>query len=302
MNHRHLSFVLRVAELGSFSAAAAACSVTQPTLSAGVGLVEDHLGARLFDRNNRRVELTAFGRDILPAIYDVIASERALEVQAQSLLKPQGKMVRIGVSPIAEMSKPIEFMRPYREAHPEVAFIYKECFVDDLEARLSDGKIDLAIWPETSAVKSSFTSVNLYRDPWVFLPNSASQGDQMAAPCRVSDLAQHPLILTSGSCGLSQATQSMYARLDLKLTLYPGRAISYNAIEEWADLGLGSALLPASKVSRGRTGTVTPVLNEDRSAAMLDIVASWQSDKSTPAHLKNLFTYIHNETHARRVD
>ncbi len=292
MNRRHLSFVLGVAEHGSFGAAAAACNVTQPTLSAGVRQIEDHLGARLFERNTRHVALTRFGQEVLPSIRDVVNAEVALETHAKALLEPPSKMYRIGVSPIVEMSKVVDLFRPYRDQNPDVSFVFKECFLDNLETRLLSEEIDLAIWPEAIIKNESFDTTGFYADPWVFLPNAAIQTKPEGIPQSISEIAEQPLILTSGYCGLSQATQFLYEQMDQELNLYPGRAISYTAIEEWADLGLGAALLPASKISRGRQGLVVPVLNEDRSAAMLSIGVSWAAGRSASRHLKGLVSFL----------
>lgn len=292
MNRRHLSFVLSVAELGSFSAAANACNVTQPTLSAGVKEIETKLGAKLFERNTRKVILTRFCHDIIPAIHDVIESESALKIQAKTLLKPRSKLVRVGVSPIVKVSKIVDLIKSYRNSYPEVEFIYKECFVDELKDRLTTDKLDLAIWPEAVADNQALASFNLYSDPWVFLPNATQVYQNEHLPCSISKIADQSLILTSGYCGLSQATQLMYEQMKLKVSLYPGRAISYNVIEEWADLGLGAALLPASKVSRGRKGAVIPVLNEDQSAAMLSISVSWRHTPTTTPYLECLRSFI----------
>ena len=60
-----LRYFLAVAESGNFSRAAKQVSVTQPTLSAGIAKLERQLGARLFDRDTKRVALTPAGSRFL---------------------------------------------------------------------------------------------------------------------------------------------------------------------------------------------------------------------------------------------
>jgi len=60
-----LRYFLAVVEEGGFSRAAERCNVTQPTLSAGIRKLEEHLGAALFLRSARRVELTPAGARFL---------------------------------------------------------------------------------------------------------------------------------------------------------------------------------------------------------------------------------------------
>ncbi|MFF0466820.1 LysR family transcriptional regulator [Micromonospora zamorensis] len=52
---------------GSFTSGAAAAGIPQSVASRRVAALEEHFGARLFDRSSRAVRLTAFGQDMLPS-------------------------------------------------------------------------------------------------------------------------------------------------------------------------------------------------------------------------------------------
>jgi DNA-binding transcriptional LysR family regulator len=54
-----------VADVGTFTAAAQRLKIAQPALSLNIRDLENELGARLFDRTTRRVELTAAGHEFL---------------------------------------------------------------------------------------------------------------------------------------------------------------------------------------------------------------------------------------------
>ena len=62
LSARQLRAFLALAELGNFTRAAHRCHLSQPAFSAVVRGLEEALGARLFDRTTRHVELTAEGR------------------------------------------------------------------------------------------------------------------------------------------------------------------------------------------------------------------------------------------------
>ncbi|BCB74510.1 LysR family transcriptional regulator [Phytohabitans flavus] len=51
---------------GSFTSGAAAAGIPQSVASRRIAALEDHFGARLFDRSSRAVRLTSFGREMLP--------------------------------------------------------------------------------------------------------------------------------------------------------------------------------------------------------------------------------------------
>jgi len=71
-----------VAEAESFTGAAKARNVSQPTLSAQVRTLEDAYGVRLFDRVGRQIRLTPLGQ----SLFVVTARLFAAEDEAQSLL------------------------------------------------------------------------------------------------------------------------------------------------------------------------------------------------------------------------
>ena len=65
MDLRRLEIFVKVAELGSFSRAAQALSLTQPTVSEHVRALEDELGVQLLDRLGRGAATTRAGHLLL---------------------------------------------------------------------------------------------------------------------------------------------------------------------------------------------------------------------------------------------
>lgn len=90
-----IHYFLAVMDHGNFSRAAQQCSVSQPTLSVGIAKLETIVGHVLFNRTNRRVELTSFGATF--AVHARrIEAEFAKALQAMSV-DQKSKLVRIGV-------------------------------------------------------------------------------------------------------------------------------------------------------------------------------------------------------------
>ena len=71
---RQLRYFLRAVETGSFSAAAAAEYVAQPSLSDQIRRLERSLGALLFVRTNRQLQLTHVGRLVVPLAQQTVRS------------------------------------------------------------------------------------------------------------------------------------------------------------------------------------------------------------------------------------
>ena len=66
MQIRTIEYFVALARERHFGRAAAACGVTQPTLSSGIGALEDELGVRLVLRDRRFAGLTVEGEAALP--------------------------------------------------------------------------------------------------------------------------------------------------------------------------------------------------------------------------------------------
>ena len=81
---RQLQYLVALGDTGSFSRAAEACHVTQPTLSAGIKELEDLLGVQLADREARGASLTHAGQLAMARANALINDTHALVQAVQS--------------------------------------------------------------------------------------------------------------------------------------------------------------------------------------------------------------------------
>src|ERR1041384_1434547 len=95
-----LRHAIAVGRHGSCSAAARASGVSQPTVSNAIALLEEALGARLFERTTRRLALTPAGERLLPMMRGVIDAVAELDRETAALKAPARKLLRIGFSPL----------------------------------------------------------------------------------------------------------------------------------------------------------------------------------------------------------
>jgi DNA-binding transcriptional LysR family regulator len=68
---------------GSFTSGAAAAGIPQSVASRRIAALEEHFGARLFDRSSRAVRLTAFGQDMLPSARRLVDLADAMRDDAE---------------------------------------------------------------------------------------------------------------------------------------------------------------------------------------------------------------------------
>ena len=92
-----LRHFIALAQVGSFSKAAQALFLTQPALSRSIRALEDGLGAPLFDRVGRRIDLTPFGRHQLARARQLVADAEELQATGLQASDGDGGVLRIGM-------------------------------------------------------------------------------------------------------------------------------------------------------------------------------------------------------------
>src|SRR5215471_12641855 len=126
-----LEFLLALAREKHFARAAEACSVTQPTLSAGIKQLEDTLGVLLVNRSSRFQDFTPEGERVLDWARRIVGDSRAMRQEVHAL--KHGLTGRLRIAAIPTTLAMIETLTtPYRERHPDVKFTVRSCTSEEV--------------------------------------------------------------------------------------------------------------------------------------------------------------------------
>ncbi|MFM9435845.1 DNA-binding transcriptional LysR family regulator [Janthinobacterium sp. CG_23.3] len=177
------------AELGSFTAAAAAASVTPAAVSRSVSRLEQRLGARLFARTTRQVKLTDGGRvyfeQCRQALSQLVDAERLVS-GAQAA--PAG-LLRISVPTPYGHYRLLPLLPQFRQTYPGV----------EIEVHLSNRNIDFADEGYDLAIRgrgpadSSLIARKL-EDAELVLVAAPAYLRRAGAPASLDDLQAHDCI------------------------------------------------------------------------------------------------------------
>lgn len=288
MNFQQLRYAQTLAEAGAFGLAAQICNVTQPTLSNAIAQLERDLGVVLFARTTRSVKLTPAGQDLLPAIADILRAKAALTALASQLTNPGHQLLRIGVSPLIGIALIDMVMDPFRRSHPDLDVIFREMNLAEMIRQAEAGQLDCVFGPlEPDALPGTgWQSTELCQEPLFYIAQGALT--RTALPVALSDLADDTFVLVPDACGLTRATRRLFKVNHLKLKEYPGEAMSYRVLQEWAGLGIGSAILPRSRVTGGAGVPILLHAHADRPATIA-YHALWRHPDAGPSAALSAF-------------
>ncbi len=287
MNLQQLRFVKAVADTASFSKAADICCVSQPTLSNAIAQFEDEMGGKIFLRTTRKVSVTKFGEHLLQYVTAVLEAQGELKTSAHAFIEPPHKLLKIGFSPLVNMEQLTLALDAYKHDHSDVEIFFKECFLDDLEERLINETIDVVVLPERKH-PTHHQSCKFYSEPLGVIQNDALDEREDNSSVQLKDIANKTLILTGGGCGLNDMLDDLYKSEGLEMKVYPGHALSYQILQEWANLGIGMAILPVSKFT---VKAVQPLIHEDKPAqASFELV--WNANTTKPQHISDLIEHF----------
>jgi len=189
---RQLRAFAAVAELGSFTAAAARMHVTQSALSVLVRELERELGARLFDRHTRRVLLTETGQELLPYANRVFAELEQAALSVGGLRDKSRGRLRLAMPQLMASTLGARAVAAFHHQHPGVVIELHDTPTDQLVAQVLSGEVELAIGVEVPS-SADIQRRTLLRDRhWLVCP--AAHPLAQRAQVRWRDLASAPFI------------------------------------------------------------------------------------------------------------
>lgn len=145
MEMHQLRYFAAVAEASSFSRAAEACFVSQPSLSQQIAKLEREVGKRLLDRLGRRVQLTDAGRQLLESASAILGIAEDAKQRLHNDADLAGCRLTVGAIPtIAPYLLP-GVLKRFDKRHPGAEITVHEDLTRNLIGAIATGDIDLAI-------------------------------------------------------------------------------------------------------------------------------------------------------------
>jgi LysR family hydrogen peroxide-inducible transcriptional activator len=239
MELQQLKYFAKAAELANFTRAAAACQVSQPSLSQQIINLEKELGQPLFERLGRQVRLTEAGR---------MLKERADQVfelldDARTRISDDpdsGRLTIAAIPSIAPYYLP-GVLEAFRREAPRVQIEVVEDVTQIALRRLHDGDVDLAILALPISGSQLHVEPLFTEELQLVLPLRHSLASK--SRLTIKDLTDEPFLLLNDSHCLTQNTLSYCERRQFQ-PLVTSRISQLTTLQELVTLGQGVSLIP----------------------------------------------------------
>jgi DNA-binding transcriptional LysR family regulator len=293
---RQLEIFAKVAELGSFSRAAEALSLTQPTVSEHIRTLEVELGVRLLDRLGRGAAVTPAGQLLLSHALRLLAMAKEARQAMDGFLGRMSGELLIGASTI-----PGEYILPamvgrFKEKFPQISITL---LIGDSQAAVDwvgEGRAELAV----VGARLSHRGVE-YRelaadDIVVVIP--AAHRWHGRTHVSLDELRAEPLLLRERGSGTRAALERALSDAQQSLSAFRvvGEMGSTQAIKQAVKAGVGVSVISGRAVAEEcRSGLLGSVRVLDLPIARSFYVATHRERSRSP--LAEAFrTFIETET------
>jgi len=240
---RQLEIFVKVAEFGSFSKAAEALYLTQPTVSEHIRTLEDEVGVRLLDRLGRGAAITRAGQLLLSYAQRMLALSREAR---QAMDGFQGRMsgeLLIGASTI-----PGEYVLPamigrFKEKYPDISITL---LIGDSQTAVdwvAEGRAELGVVGARLSHRGVEYKELMPDDVVVVVPGTHPwHGRKQIA---LEELRSEPLLIRERGSGTRAALEGALAEAGMDLGSFRtvGEMGSTQAIKQAVKAGVGVSLV-----------------------------------------------------------
>ncbi|ROT33068.1 LysR family transcriptional regulator [Micromonospora sp. HM5-17] len=191
---RQLEYLTALAREQHFGRAAAACWVSQPTLSDGIRKLEAEFGVSVVRRGHRFEGFTPEGERLLAWARRLLADRDQL-VAEFGRSSHQGLTGRLRLGAVPASLPPVSLLTgPFCERHPETSLTVLSLTSAEIHRRLIDFELDAGLTYLTGEPLTGFRAMPLYHERYVLL---TSQGGEFADRTEVgwAEVAELPLCL-----------------------------------------------------------------------------------------------------------
>lgn len=241
MNPRQLKTFLAVARHGNFTRAASEANLAQSSLSDQMQSLEEELGVQLFERSRQGVTLTPAGETLKAYAEGILALNDEAMAAVRAAAQVEKQTLTIGTLETIAAEKLAPFLSHFREAHADIGLTLKIGGSGELQRRLEDGSIDLAVTFDRGEEDERFVSRLVSREPLVLISGRNAGGEP---PKSLGQLSHLPFVATETGCVYRRLFDTAFAEAGIAAPDIVAQADSIATIIRLVAAGAGYGFVP----------------------------------------------------------
>lgn len=240
MDLGQLEAFVQVASRRSFSRAADALGVTQPSVTARIQALERDLAEMLFERNGRGVSLTEAGTFFLPHAQRVLRALQDGRDAVESLRQLELGTLRMGAAPTISTYVLPELLKQFRSRYPGLEVSVRTEYSEQIVRMVVADEVQVGL--ERSITHPEVVAVPLYRDEVILIvsPKHSFVGRGVAT---VDEVSRQPLIMFNRGSGYYRLVHDALRQAGM-LPAPMMELDNMEATKKMVEEGLGIAMLP----------------------------------------------------------
>ncbi|MER1959320.1 MAG: LysR family transcriptional regulator [Solibacillus sp.] len=194
MDIRQIEYFVEVAKQLSFTKAAVALHVSQPSISKAIQNFEAELGVPLFYRSSKQLELTDAGQAVLINSMQVLESFQNLRSELTDLMQLKKGQIRIGIPPIVGAEFFSKLISVYKEQHPYIEILLTEVGTKRIREEIETGELDIGLVCSVTSTNENLETIRFLKDPLQLIVHESHPLAQKHA-ITMGDLANEAFII-----------------------------------------------------------------------------------------------------------
>ncbi|MCU6762824.1 HTH-type transcriptional regulator gltR [uncultured Roseburia sp.] len=205
MEIRNIRTFIKVSEIGNFSRAAAALGYAQSTVTTQIQTLEQELQVELFERNGKRVCLSAAGVEFQRYAYEILKCEEMAVEHFTNDKEPRGQ-IRIGVMESICASRYMGIFKAFMKRFPEVCLTIVVATTLECMDMLEKGTLDVILTLDKKVVRPYWETAHVLETKISFF---CSSGHPFASKKEVTidELTKESFIQVEEGCNYRKAFQ-----------------------------------------------------------------------------------------------
>ncbi|WP_114392780.1 LysR family transcriptional regulator [Oleisolibacter albus] len=238
---RKFIYLLALAREQHFGRAAAACHVSQPTLSNAIRQLEEELQVPIVERGQKFSGFTPEGLKVLDYARRVVAECDGLRQELTAMAQGLSGHLRLGAIPTA-LPAVARLLAPFNRRYPKIRSCITSLSSREIQRQLESFDLDAAVTYLDNEPLSHVRTVPLYTERY-FLLTRRTDGGGPARSIRWADAADLPLCLLTGDMQNRRIADSAFRMADRSVTPVT-ETNSILTLYTLVRSGLGAAVVP----------------------------------------------------------